>query len=191
MKERIFRILNLKVSESKYVFDLLSIQLFIGIATSVINIVSFTFFIHHFEATRLAYAYVSIAILLAIMNLGYEKLEKRLSPLHLLRWIIVCSAITLFLFWTGLHAFNEGVMIFSLLVAATLFYMVTGYAYWGLVSLLFNVRESKRVFSIVGSGDIPAKLIGYLVVPLLIPVIGLENLLLFAIMSLVVGFFLL
>ena len=158
-----------------------------GIATSIINIVSFTFFIHHFAATHLAYAYVCMAILLAIMNIGYEKLERRLSPLHLLRWIIVCSAITLFFFWTGLFAFNVGVMIFTLLVAATLFYMVTGYAYWGLVSLLFNVRESKRVFSIVGSGDIPAKMIGYLVVPILIPVIGIENLLLFAIFFLVVG----
>ena len=69
--------------------------------------------------------------------------------------------------------------------------MITGYGYWGLVSLLFNIRESKRVFSIVGSGDIPAKLIGYLSTPLLIPIIGLTNLLLVAVVSLLVGFFLL
>jgi ATP:ADP antiporter, AAA family len=191
MKERLFSILNLKVSESKFVFDLLSIQLFIGIANSFINIVSFTFFIHHFPATSIAYAYIVIAVVLSLLNLGYEKLEKKLSPLHLLRWIIVCSAIVLALFWTGLLALDKSVMIFSLLVLGTLFYMVTGYAYWGLVSLLFNVRESKRVFSIVGSGDIPAKLIGYVAAPLLIPVVGLNNLLLFAIGSLMVGFYLL
>lgn len=191
MKERLFRLLNLKVSESKYVFDLLSIQLFIGIANSFINIVSFTFFIHYFSVSSIAYAYMAIALVLSFLNLGYEKLEKRLSPLHLLRWIIVCSSMVLLVFWTGFLTVDKGFMIFALLVLGTLFYMVTGYAYWGLVSLLFNVRESRRVFSIVGSGDIPAKLIGYASAPLLISVIGLQNLLLVSIASLVVGFLLL
>lgn len=191
MKERLFRILNLKVSESKYVFDLISIQLFIGIANSLINIVSFTLFIHHFSVSSISYAYLAIAGVLLLLNIGYEKLEKKLSPLHLLRLIIFCSAAILVLFWSGFLVGNKETMIFMLLVWGTLFYMLTGYGYWGLVSLLFNVRESKRVFAIVGSGDIPAKLIGYITAPLLIPVIGLENLLLLALCSLIVGFVLL
>ena len=188
MKERLFSLLNLKVSESKYVFDLLTIQLFIGIANSFINIVSFTLFIHYFSVNSIAYAYIAIALVLSFLNLGYEKLEKKLSPLHLLRWIIVCSSAVLLIFWTGFLTIDKSVMIFSLLVLGTLFYMVTGYAYWGLVSLLFNVRESRRVFSIVGSGDIPAKLIGYASAPLLIPIIGLENLLLVSVAALILGF---
>jgi AAA family ATP:ADP antiporter len=191
MKERVLSLLNLKVAESKYVFDLLSIQLFIGIANSLINIVSFTLFIHHFSIASISYAYIVIAVVLLLLNLGYEKLEKKMTPLHLLRFIIVCSASILLVLWTGLLSWNESTMIFLLLVWGMLFYMITGYAYWGLVSLLFNVRESKRVFSIVGSGDIPAKLIGYIAAPLLIPVIGLDNLLVLAVASLIIGFFLL
>jgi ATP:ADP antiporter, AAA family len=191
MKERLYSILNLKASETNYVFDLLSIQLFIGIANSFINIVSFTLFIHHFSIDKIAYGYIAIAVVLSFLNLGYEKLEKKLSPLHLLRWIIIGSCIVLLAFWIGLLTIDQGVMIFSLLVLGTLFYMVTGYAYWGLVSLLFNIRESRRVFSIVGSGDIPAKLTGYVSAPLLIPIIGLENLLLLSLASLLIGFLLL
>ena len=191
MKERIFRILNLKVSESKYVFDLLGIQLFIGIANSFINIVSLTLFIHYFSAKSIAWAFVAVALVLTVLTLGYEKLEKQLSPLHLLRWVIVGSCCVLAAFWLGLLTLDKSVMIFSLLVLSTLFYMVTGYAYWGLVSLLFNIRESRRVFSIVGSGDIPAKLIGYSFAPLLVPLIGLENLLLFSLLSFIVGLILL
>jgi ATP/ADP translocase len=66
--------------------------------------------------------------------------------------------------------------------------MITGYAFWGLVSLLYNIRESKRVFSIVGSGDIPAKLVGYSVAYLAIPIIGTSNLIWLAIISLGIGF---
>ena len=185
------RILNIKLSESTFVFDLLSIQLFMGIANSFINIVSFTFFIHHFSVSSISYAYLVIACVLLLLNLGYEKLEKKLSPIHLLRAVIVISAIVLLFFWTGLMVWDKNTMIFLLLVWGTLFYMLTGYAYWGLVSLLFNIRESKRVFAIIGSGDIPAKLIGYVSAPLLIPIIGLDNLLLLSVVSLGIGFVLL
>src|SRR5688500_5441323 len=160
MKQRLLRVLNIKASESNHVFDLLSIQLFIGIAHSFLNIVSFTFFIHHFAVTNIAYAYLVVAGFLLLLNVGYEKLEKKLSPLHLFRTILLLSVVILLFFRIGLLAMDRNTIIFALLVWGTLFYMMTGYAYWGLVSLLFNVRESRRVFAIVGSGDIPAKLIG-------------------------------
>jgi len=189
MKERIYHLLNLKVSESKHVFDLLKIQLFIGIAHSFTNIAAFTYFIFRFSIDSLAYAYLGVAGALLVLNLVYEKLEHRLSPLQLLRYIVLFSGAVLFLFWTGFLAISENTLIFLLVIWSVLFYMITGYAYWGLVSLLFNVRESKRVFSIVGAGDIPAKLIGYISAPFLISLVGISNLLGFALLSLAIGLF--
>ncbi|HRI19441.1 MAG TPA: hypothetical protein PLA68_00745, partial [Panacibacter sp.] len=55
---------------------------------------------------------------------------------------------------------------------------------------LFNVRESKRVFSIVGAGDVPAKLIGYVSVALLLKVVSLENLLWFSVGAFGIAIFL-
>lgn len=190
MKERLFNLLNLKVSESNHVFDLLRIQLFIGIANSFINIAAFTFFIYKFSIELLPYNFLAVAGVLFSINLFYEKLEHRLSPTKLLSVIIVFSAAVLLLFWVGLIGSSYKPLIFLLLIWSTVFYMVTGYAYWGLVSLLFNVRESKRVFSIVGAGDIPSKLIGYLSAPLLIPLIGISNLLFVALVSLGISYWL-
>lgn len=191
MKERLLRLLNLKASESKYVFDLLSIQLFIGIANSLINIAALTLFIHHFSARDIAWGFLAAAVVLTTLNIGYERVEKKLSPLHLLRMVVIVSIFVLMGFWLGMLTFQGGVMIFPLLILTTVFYMITGYGYWGVVSLLFNIRESRRVFSIIGAGDIPAKLIGYAAAALLVPIIGLENLLLFSVGSLVVAFVLL
>jgi uncharacterized membrane protein YuzA (DUF378 family) len=92
-------------------------------------------------ASSIAYAYVVIAGFLLLLNFGYEKLEQRLSPLHLLRTSFYFQQLSCLL-PGGFLALDNGVMIFALLVWSTLFYMLTGYAYWGLVSLLFNVRES-------------------------------------------------
>jgi ATP:ADP antiporter, AAA family len=187
MKERIFRLLNIKLSESAHVLDLFKIQLFIGVANAFINIAAFTFFIHHFSVTGLPYLYIAIAGGLLLLNVQYEKLEHRVSPLQLLKIIVLVSAAILAFFWVGLLIWDTGTIFFLLAVWSMLFYMLTGYAYWGLVSLLFNIRESKRVFSIVGSGDIPAKLIGYLCAPILIPFIGINNLLVLSLAALGVG----
>ncbi|HEY1113671.1 MAG TPA: hypothetical protein VGE66_08915, partial [Chitinophagaceae bacterium] len=191
MKERLVSLLNIKMSESRYVLDLVAVQLFIGLANALINIVATTLFIYTFKITNLPYAFLVVAVLLLGINMVYEKLEHKLSPHHLLKLILFASIGILVLLWTGIAVANKYVFIYALLVWSTLFYMVTGYAYWGLVSLLFNLRESKRVFSVVGAGDIPAKLIGYLAAPLLIPFIGLNNLLLFSVAALVAGLVLL
>lgn len=190
MKQRIYNTLNIKASESKQVFDLLSVQFFMGLATAFLNIIAFTLFIYHFPVTTLPQVYLTTAIVLLILNFFYEKLEHKLSPLQLLQIVIGASMAILLLSWIGLNFGAKSDFIFILSVANTIIYMVTGYAYWGLVSLLFNVRESRRVFSIIGSGDIPAKFIGYVSAPLLIPLIGITNLVWIAIISLGVSLFL-
>ena len=187
MKERLYRTLNIKFSESSQVFDLLTVQFFIGLANALVNIIAYTLFIYNFPINTLPLVYVVIAVVLLILNFIYEKLEHLFSPLQLLRYVIGFAITLLIALWIGLANGNQNVFIFILIVSSVLIYMVTGYAFWGLVSLLFNVRESRRVFSIVGSGDIPAKLIGYIAAPLLIPVVGLNNLVWLAILSLITG----
>jgi hypothetical protein len=190
MKTKILQLLNLKHSESRHVTDLLTVQFFIGIANAFINIVAFTLFIKTLSVTEIPQAYVVIAFTLLIINLVYEKLEHMFSPLQLVKVIIAGSALILLGLWMGMFFGDKHDFVFALVVFSFLIYMITGYAFWGLVSLLYNIRESKRVFSIVGSGDIPAKLIGYMSTPLLIPLIGINNLIWLAIISLVIGFLL-
>ncbi len=190
MKERLYRILNIKHSESSQVFDLLTVQFFIGLANALLNVIALTLFIYNFSIHSLPLVYLSVAGLLILLNFFYEKLEHTFSPLKVLKYVIIFGAILLFVLWMGLSYGNKNDFIFILLCSSVLIYMVTGYAFWGLVSLLFNIRESRRVFSIVGSGEMPAKLIGYIAPPLLIPFIGMTNVIWLAIASFCVGFIL-
>ncbi len=183
MKEFFFRVLNIKQSESGVVFDLLFVQLFLGIATAFLTIVSYTLFLHTYPSAKLPEAYLLIAVTLIAINIFYEKLEHLLSPVIMLRIIALTAIVTLILFWTGMLLIESNWVIFLLLVWGSIIYMLSGYAFWGLVSILFNIRESKRVFSIVGAGDVPAKLIGYISFALLSKLVDLENILWFSIIS--------
>lgn len=190
MKQRFYNTLNIKSSESSQVFDLLSVQFFMGLANAFLNIVAFTLFINDFNIKRLPVVYLAVAVVLIILNNIYEKIEHKFSPPFVLKTVIGGAIGILVMMWIGLSFGNRHEFIFVLLVANTAIYMVTGYGFWGLVSLLFNVRESRRIFSVVGSGDIPAKFIGYLVSPLLIPIIGLPNLVWLSVGSLLISLYL-
>ena len=190
MKQRLYNTLNIKTSESGQVLDLLTVQFFMGLANAFLNIVAFTLFINEFDITQLPVVYLAVAVVLIVLNFLYEKLEHAFSPPFVLKTVIGGAVGLLIMLWIGLSFGNHHNFIFVLLVSNTVIYMVTGYAFWGLVALLFNVRESRRVFSVVGAGDIPSKFIGYLVSPLLIPLFGLPSLVWMAVASLLVGLWL-
>lgn len=190
MKQRLSHLLNIKLSEAGQVFDLLAVKFFIALANATINIVAITLFLYNISIQRLPVAYMAVACLLILLNIGYEKIEHRTSPLQLLKIVVIASATALIPVWVGLTFFDLKDFIFIFLVLTILIYMATGYAYWGLVSLLFNVRESKRIFSIAGAGDVPAKMIGYLLPPLLMGLFGLVNLIWISVAALIAAYFL-
>src|SRR5205823_14887974 len=100
------------------------------------------------------------------------------------------SAASVFLFWVCLLFSRFKLPVLLLAAWNIIIYMLVGYAFWGLTALLFNVRESKRLFSLVGAGDIPAKMLGYLSVTLLVPFMGIRNLLWIPIIAFIVAFIL-
>lgn len=190
MKERLYRALNIKHSESSQVFDLLTVQFFIGLGNALFGVIALTLFVYNLSIHSLPLVYLAVAGSLILFNFIYEKLEHSLSSVKLLKYIIAFGGALLVVLWFGLSYGNKNDFIFILFVSSTLIYMLTGYAFWGLVSLLFNIRESRRVFSIVGAGDIPAKLIGYVAGPLLIPIVGgLVNVLWLSILAFAAGLF--
>lgn len=189
MKSRIHRALNIKLSESDRVFDLLSVQFCIGLANALVNVLAYTLFIYSFPVKSLPLVYLAMAGMLMLLNLFYEKLENAFSPPRLLSVVMGFSIAVFFSLWALYNYGSRDLSVFMLLVTSAVVYMVTGYAFWGLVSLLFNVRESRRVFSIVGAGDLPAKLIGYLAAPVLIHYMGAGSVLCLGIFSLAAGLF--
>ncbi len=185
-KTSVYRLLNIHASESPVVFRLLGIQAAIGLATAFLASASYSLFLYHFPVTKAPVVYLLAAFILFPINALYARLDLKLNSKRLLQVSIVFAAISmslLLLLWVTLK--TEWLVI--LFVAWNLMlYMVVGYAYWGLASLLFNVRESRRIFSVIGAGDLPAKAIGYYVVAVLAPVTGIN-----AIMAASVVFFLL
>ncbi|GAA4424048.1 hypothetical protein GCM10023188_03420 [Pontibacter saemangeumensis] len=186
MYRRINLLLNIKPSEAKLVGHLFLVQYFIGVATAFLFTSSLTLILSSYPVTVYPKIYILAAGFLFIANMLYSRLEARFAPEKLLQVIVAFSAGSILLHWACLTYIPSQWLPLFLAVWNMVVYMLVGYAFWGMAAILFNVRESKRLFSIVGAGDIPAKMLGYFSVTALVPLIGVVNLLWVSVLAFVV-----
>ncbi|MES2646771.1 MAG: hypothetical protein V4717_07860 [Bacteroidota bacterium] len=189
-KNSLYKLLNIHAAEAPVVFRLLGIQAVLGLATAFLSSSSYALFLYHFPITNAPKVYLLAAFILFPVNALYARMDLKLNSKKLLQLSIVFAAVSmglLLILWVTIQ--SEWLVL--LLVAWNLMlYMVVGYAYWGLASLLFNVRESRRIFSVIGAGDLPAKAGGYYVVAVLSSVTGINAIMAAAIVFFLIAFFL-
>lgn len=191
MNKQIRLLLNIKPAEVPMVKQLFLIQFFLGVATSFLFISSLTMFLSAFDGKTFPKAYIVAAILLLIANTWYARLEKKYAPHKLLQVIILFSVGSITATWIAAIFFTLHLLPFFLAAWNLVVYMLVGYAFWGMAAVMYNVRESKRLFTVVGSGDIPAKMLGYAAVAILAPLVGVANLLLVSVAVFILIYYLL
>ncbi|HLP18702.1 MAG TPA: HEAT repeat domain-containing protein, partial [Chitinophagales bacterium] len=97
--------------------------------------------------------------------------------------VILFIGASILLYSVGLLATHSTALIFVIFCWYYVIYLLGNLEFWGVAALLFDIRQSKRLFTMIGSGDIAAKLIGYMAVYPLVHITSSENLLLVAVGS--------
>ncbi len=154
-------------SESKLVSRLLTFEFFQGAAIAIFYQVALTIFIHDSKkpTRELPVVYVISGIIIWLTGYLYHKLEHKLPIKKLVLTVLLTNTILILLFsiFLPIGEHNE-YFLFAFLASYNALYLLNNLEFWGVASLLFDVRQSKRLFTIVSSGDIPAKLIGFILV---------------------------
>src|SRR5207244_10745283 len=76
-------------------------------------------------------------------------------------WAIVRMALSMRLRWIFNSRIHHGWVLYLMLAWFNVLYLVNNLQFWGVAALLFDLRQSKRLFAVISAGDIPAKFIGY------------------------------
>ena len=176
MRVTIAKLLNLRQHETALVFRLMGVQFLMGLGIAFMLVGSYSFFLYRYSIPQLPWVYIAIATLLFPVNGLYAWLDERINSFKLMQYALLFAAgivATCLSLWWIAPLFETAVLLVAVNVVA---YMVIGYGFWGMTSLLFDVRESRRVFSVIGAGDLPAKLLGYSLAAVLPKSIGNEML---------------
>lgn len=161
------KLLNIRINERSKVWALFFQNFFEGLGSAFLYTIAISVFNANNQVHEFAYMLIGAGLITIAIGPVYEYIEHRLRTDKLLYgiafFIIALLLVSVyFVFYTQWH--YAGV---ALLIIHNLVYFFSNIQFWGMSALIFDVRESKRIFSIVGSGDLPAKFLGYsLVVPL-------------------------
>jgi len=177
MKTRLLHLFNIRTDEAWLVTNLFWLQFFQGVGVAIFNTVAFALFLERFDVLELPKVYLFAALLLWIAGFIYSKVEHALSIKKLVPLIITFVAVSIFVLRFQYSDHNGPKFLFLMFSWYYVIYLLTNLEFWGLAALQFDIRQSKRLFGMIGAGDIPAKLIGYSAVPVLLKFFTSENML--------------
>ena len=125
------------------------------------------------------------AAITALLGYGYARLEARLAPAQLLVATLAFLLGGTGLLYGALWVSEAPWLTLGLMVWKDVQWVFAEIEFWALAGLLFNVRQGKRLFGLIGTGAVTASIAGGFSMPLVVQTTGTLNLLLLSVVSLV------
>ena len=119
--------------------------------------------------------YIITAVLLLTKGYFYAHLEHRNQPFKLFAWVLAGLCFWSFVMFLNLSIWNSFIIIGLAYCSYYLSYYLSNLQYWGSASLLFDVRQGKRLFGLLSSGESVAKILGYALTPLIVSKFNLQG----------------
>lgn len=136
-------------------------------------------FLTRFGPEQLPYAFIIVALVSTVFALIYSRLAGRFALNRLIPFSIVSSAFCLTVVWFLLHSgYQPDWFIYAFYVGVAIFGVTMASQFWLLANYLFNAREARRIFGLLGAGGIAGGIFGGYMTRCLTPVLGTENLIL-------------
>ncbi|MEO8362052.1 MAG: HEAT repeat domain-containing protein [Vicinamibacteria bacterium] len=164
-------------SEERSAAWMLAHSAFMGFATVFFETAASALFLGKASASSLPSVYLAAAALSAATGYSYSKLQNKLSFSNLMTatmvglFMVVASlrGVLVFTQWAGLFFFA---MVFYRVLS-----ILTDLEYWAVAGRLYDLRQAKRLFGFIGTGEVMARIVGSFSVPLLLKWGGVPNLL--------------
>jgi len=168
--------LGVKDGEGRLFADLLLLNMLIGVARNFAWTVGAALFLERFGAAYQPYLFLLNSVLIPTLAAIYLRMEKRLTfrALTIGSFVVVLTYIVA----TRLLVMstNAGWVAFMAGMSFDVIFFLTGMGYWALAGMLCDVRQSKRLFPLIGSGEWIVMVVGGFATPWIVSLIGTANL---------------
>ena len=171
-----FKALNIRPDEGWLVKKLFMLQFFQGAGIAFFFTAGFALFLAKFPITELPHVFIIASFLLWVVGFIYSKIEHLFDIGKLSIFITLFMIASMVAFRLAFVFITADWFLYWMLAWFNVLYLLNNLEFWGVASLSFDVRQSKRLFGIISAGDIPAKFIGYSLALLMVSFIGTINL---------------
>jgi AAA family ATP:ADP antiporter len=158
----------------------------------IIKPVRNSLFLVKFGAEKLPYVFMLVALFSAVVASIYAKYSKKVRLNYLISMTLLICIGCLLLIWFMLHSGYQGSwFLYAFYVWVAIFAVITSAQFWLLANYVFNAREAKRLFGLIGAGAISGGIFGGLLAKYLALELKTENLIFLCIGFLIICLFLL
>jgi HEAT repeat protein len=178
-----FNLVNIEPGEGRLVSLMFWHYFLMGVVFHFTQTAAFAIFLANFNAQNLPYVYIINAITITLLISGYLKLGQWFSFTAMLA-VNLGFLLTLTVFFGLGVPTGAGWLLFLLPTLFETTVQLGNLEFWSLAGRLFDLRQSKRLFGLVGAGNWVAVIIGGFLTPWLVELVGVTNLLWISVMAL-------
>jgi HEAT repeat protein len=152
MSTRLANFFGIKTSEVSLVLLLMLHSFFMGMPRTIGGSVA----IGLLKGNQVPISLIFSAILATFVTLGLDALARRWSFLRLIYGNLIVQALSLFMFFVAfmLLGTKHEVLNVTFFVWIQIVMMLTYREYWGLAGQLLDIRQGKRLFALISSGEV-------------------------------------
>lgn len=159
-KQRWHRALGIRPEEGRTVGLFFIHNFLLGIGTILIYVAANAILLENNPETSLPVAYVVAALSMIGVSRVYAYFEHHLAlqvvAVRVLIAAVVMTVVVGVLVFVG-HSVAAAV---AIMTGYRIIYLLTNLEFWGVSAVVFDTRQSKRLFGVISSGDMPAKAAG-------------------------------
>lgn len=165
--QRLQQLLGVRPDEVRTVGLFFVHNFLLGIGTILIYVSANTILLENNPEANLPVAYIASA--LAMMGVGrlYTHYEHHLILSRLAGRVLVAVVVMTFVVGLLVYFGHSAVSAVAIMAGYRLIYLLTNLEFWGVSAVVFDTRQSKRLFSVISSGDMPAKAMGAILAALI------------------------
>lgn len=178
ISRKLAAMLRIDRGEERLVGLLILFYFVLALGFVFVQSMAFGIFLTEYGVRGLPYSYIAIAIVASLAALVYIRLSGRVSFSRLLFLNVAFLGGASVLIWLALLSPLHHATAFILPLWFQIVVNFGNLAVWPLAGSLFDFRQGKRLFPLLGAGNWLANIIGGFFVPMLVRSVGTTNLLL-------------
>lgn len=179
VKRLIEKIFDVRKGEGLRV-SLMFAYIFLIIAALItLKPVSKSLLLSRFGIAQLPVVFTLVSVFSGIFSIVYIRWIRNVRPNLFVQRTLVGSIISLLVFWVLLRQdYYATWFVYFFYIWVAIFGVITSSQFWFLANYVFDAREAKRLFGVIGAGAISGGIFGGYSTNLLAPWLGSENLIL-------------
>jgi hypothetical protein len=145
-------LVGVRPGEARSVALMLGHSFAMGLATVFFETAASALFLARFGPEVLPWVYVVAAGLTALTGTAFAAVKERVSFAQLMLGTLAFLLVSVLLLRGGLALVAAGPLLFGLLVWYRVVSILTDLEYWAVAARLYDLRQAKRLFGLIGSG---------------------------------------